>query len=207
MIPTTMNAIWVGGGAMPDKEVECIRRSKAVLQGYTFKMWGDEELAEVSLSLPALAPFIQYARENRRWAFLSDMLKAYILATEGGWVMDADNEFIQKPDAFLRHHWVSGFESWNGLLHPVTAIMASTPGHPFSRVLLSVYMNNPPEAICSRPNTAWISEIFVQHGAIKNDARQFIESLDVQIYPHEVFCATEVTPETVAFHHFSASWK
>lgn len=206
MIPKVINVIWVGGGDLPEKEARCIGLTRERLVGYEFRLWGDDDVPFIVDRYPLLQRFVEYAYENKKWAFLSDMVKMYILVEFGGWVMDADNEFVCPPSAYERHHWVSGFENWKGLVHPITAIMGAVPQHSFSRLLLSAYVSNDPNRLCEVPNTRWISHLLEKNGCRKDDTRQYIDALDVQVYPHSVFCATTKMPETVAFHHFSGSW-
>lgn len=206
MIPRQVNVVWVGGGAIPAKEIRCIDESRANLADYELRLWTDDDVPQIVDQHPGVRAFVEYAYSERKWAFLADMVKMYVLAADGGWVMDADNEFVSPPTPYERHHWVSGFENWRGILHPITAIMGSVPQHEFSRLLFSVYANNDPARISSMPNTHWISHILLSHGCRTDGTRQYVEPLDVELYPYSVFCAKERTRDTVAFHHFSGSW-
>jgi len=71
-------------------------------------------------------------------------------------VLDADNDSCRPPDAFGRFHWVSGFENWNGLQSPITAVMGAAPDQSFSKLLLSAYIKSPAPELCSMPSTRWI---------------------------------------------------
>lgn len=206
MIPRLAHVIWVGGAPMPEKEAACLDRNRQVLSGYDFFLWGDDDVEQLSAGLPQVQAFIEFARAGRKWAFVSDAMKMLLLVRFGGWVLDADNEFLQPPDAFGRFNWVSGFENWNGHRSPITAVMGASPDHRFSRLLLSAYATSPPEQICAIPNTKWISDILYRHGMNRDNRRQYIDALDVEIFPDHVFCGPPKDGETVALHHFSASW-
>jgi mannosyltransferase OCH1-like enzyme len=207
MIPRVAHVIWVGGAPMPEKEAACLERNRQVLSHYDLLLWGDDDIAPLSAGLPEIARFFEHARANRKWAFMADAMKMLILVRFGGWVLDADNEFLQPPDAFERLHWVSGFENWNGLRSPITAVMGAVPDHRFSRLLASAYEKTPPAEICSVPNTRWISNVLYKHGMNRENRRQYVEALDVEIFPDFVFCGPAHDGQTVALHHFSASWK
>jgi mannosyltransferase OCH1-like enzyme len=206
MIPRLAHVIWVGETTMPEKERACLERNRQVLSEYDFLLWGDSDIDLLTAGLPSVRTFINFARANKKWAFVSDAMKTVLLVRLGGWVLDADNEFIRAPDEFHRLHWVTGFENWNGIRSPITAIMGAVPDHRFSRLLLSVYANSPPEQICAIPNTRWISDILYRHGMNRENRRQYIDALDVEIFPDYVFCGPDKNDETVALHHFSASW-
>lgn len=206
MIPRVAHVIWVGGAPMPDKELFCLERNRQVLCDYELLLWGDDDIEHLVAGLPQIKNFIVFAREARKWAFISDVLKTLLLVRFGGWVLDADNEFLQPPDAFRRFNWVSGFENWHGHRNPITAVMGASADHPFSRLLLSTYANSAPEELCAIPNTKWISQILYSHKMNPDNRRQYVESLDVELFPDYVFCGPRKDGEAVALHHFSASW-
>lgn len=206
MIPQVAHVVWVGGAPMPPKEAACLERNRHVLSGYEFLLWGDDDIEPLCAGLPALRAFIEFARAAKKWAFVSDAMKALLLVRFGGWVLDADNEFLQPPDAFGHLNWVSGFENWNGQHSPITAVMGAAPDHRFSRMLLSAYLNSQPQLLCAIPNTLWISDILYRHGMNRDNRRQYIDTLDVEIFPDYVFCGPPKDGDTVAVHHFSASW-
>jgi mannosyltransferase OCH1-like enzyme len=207
MIPRVAHVIWVGGAAMPEKETACLERNRDILSAYDLLLWGDDDIGPLTEGLPEVTKFIDFARAQRKWAFIADAMKMLILSRFGGWVLDADNEFLQAPDAFGRFHWVSGFENWNGLQSPITAVMGAAPDHKFSKLLLSAYIKSPAPELCSMPNTRWISSVLYNHGMNRDNRRQYIEALDVEIFPDYVFCGPPRDGQSVALHHFSASWK
>lgn len=207
MIPKIAHVVWVGGNPMPEKEAYCLARNREVLSDYQVHLWTDDNVGELVPDIEPLRNFLEYARQERKWAFFSDLIKVLALVRIGGWSVDADNEFFVPPDRFARMHWVSGFENWHGRISPITAVMGAVPHHRFSKTLLGVYSSNSPEEITSMPNTAWISNLLVQAGAVNNNERQYVEQYDVQLFPDHVFSGPEKTSETVAHHHFSASWK
>jgi hypothetical protein len=57
------------------------------------------------------------------------------------------------------------------------------------------------------PNTRWISNVLYNHGMNRDNRRQYVEALDVEIFPDHVFCGPRRNGQSVALHHFSASWK
>lgn len=206
MIPRLAHVFWVGGAPMPKKEAQCLERNAEVFGGYELVLWGDEDLPMLCASQPEIARFMDHAREHRKWAFMADAMKMLVLARFGGWAFDADNEFLQPPDAYARLHWVSGFENWRGLHSPITAVMGAVPGHAFTHALLAVYARSAPERMCGVPNTRWISDTLYQHGMNRDNRRQYVEALDVEIFPDHVFCGPRIDGQTVALHHFSGSW-
>lgn len=208
MIPNIAHTIWVGGNNIPEKEAYCISKNSEMFNesGYIFKIWGDKEVLNFTEIYPELKIFFNSAYEQKKYAFISDCAKALILTHYGGWVLDADNEIIKSLSPFQRMNWVSGFENWQGNKLPITALMGGCPYHSFSQLLLRHYLEVEPEILFSMPNTRWISEILFENKMNSNDKRQYLDSLDVEIFPSDYFCGPEITNNTFALHHFSASW-
>ena len=48
--------------------------------------------------------------ENRKFAFVTDVVRLYALYYEGGIYMDTDVEVLKSLDPFLYHNAFSGFE-------------------------------------------------------------------------------------------------
>jgi len=202
------NVIWVGASEMPIKEATCVERTRKVLDasGYSFQLWDNDMVMNLASNWPDAQDFLKIAFEQSKWAFIADCAKAMILVKTGGWVLDADNELLQPLLPFRRFHWVSGFENFKGMYLPITAVMGGVCGHKFSRRLLRVYSKSNVDAIFSMPNTSWISKILVDEGMNLRNERQYIEKLDVEIFPEDTFCGTNPTENTVSIHHFSGSW-
>ena len=208
MIPPVAHVVWVGPQPMPALQQVLLTHNRRVLaeQGIELCLWGNAEVADLLAGDPALVRFAAAATAAGRWAFLSDCVKMQLLVRDGGWVLDADNEVVGDVRPYAKSGWISGFEHWGGAFHPITAAMASTPGHPFSRHLARIYATNRPEWLLATPNTRWISQLLFANGMNGNDQYQYVEALDVTIHPSAVFCGVPPTPETVIRHHFAGSW-
>lgn len=210
MIPRKVHVVWIGPQQLPDREKGLLEVNKRRLSKYHFSLWGNnklDELAKAYASRPRLVSFVYYCRQNSKWALLSDFIKLHALAAIGGWAIDSDNESLLAPDQYRECRWISGFENYNGMISPITAVMGAVANHGFTALLMhKIYELMPPEIICSHPNTYWISQILVQSGILNNNTDQFAEEIDVRIVPSDVFCGPEVTINTLALHHFSASW-
>src|SRR5882672_144686 len=99
MIPRVAHVIWVGGAAMPEKETACLERNRDILSAYDLLLWGDDDIGPLTEGLPEVAKFIDFARAERKWAFIADAMKMLILSRFGGWVPTTN---------FCRHPMPSG---------------------------------------------------------------------------------------------------
>lgn len=206
-IPREVHAVWVGGQP-PVKEQRLLELNAKLFSGagYKFKVWTESEIRDLLSNSPELISHMNHIYSIKKFAFLSDIVKTYILFNFGGWVIDADNEFHRSPEHLSGLNWVSGFECFQGRYHPVTAVMGAVKKHKFSKLLLDTYINNPSDAIVMHTNTSWISNYLLEKAGNKDNKRFYCEYFDVDIFPSDFFCGPQVTQNTVAQHHFSGSW-
>lgn len=206
-IPKKVHVVWVGPKAPPEKESRLIINNTKILKDYEFNLWGNENFTSL---LPSgekkLYDYVDEVTRAGKWAYLSDLIKVLALVKFGGWSIDADNEFFEPPTAFERMNFVSGFENYNGTLSPITAVWGAVPHHRFSNIMLSAYQRNSAEDIMSMPNTRWISDILVSSGTRCDNTQQYIDGLDVHLFPDYVFCGPYQPGHTISMHQFSGSW-
>jgi mannosyltransferase OCH1-like enzyme len=203
-IPKTFHVVWLGD-KMPEREQQFLENNQKILNDYKFYLWNNDTYKDLVLD-QHLLNFVNYAIENKKYAFASDVIKLVSLYKFGGWALDADNEIRKPLDEFLNYSWVSGFESYKGILNPITAAWGAVPEHKFTNQLLDFYKNNSFKSIISKPNTRWISRIMFDNGITNNNEKQRSESLGVDIFPDYVFCGPEKSNETYILHHFKGSW-
>jgi mannosyltransferase OCH1-like enzyme len=191
-----LHFVWVGT-EMPQREKDLWEKNRQVLEGFEINV-----IQDYSLVPDEFMPYVSYVESTRKWAFISDILKVLALKKYGGWVSDADVEFFKKPT--FTGEWVSGFENWRGQILANTAVWGAPPNHPFTDRLLETY-RQPPQEVIKKPNTKWISDLLISQGAILNNEEQYIKSVDVRLYPHQVFCGPKLD-HSVSVHHFNGSW-
>lgn len=205
MIPKICNVVWLGS-EMPSREKIFLENNKKVLSNYTFNVWNNETIKELIVKHPAES-FINQAIQDKKWAFAADAIKLVALEKFGGWSIDADNEILKTFDDFSHLNWVSGFETYNGRIKPITAVWGAIPSHLFTKKLLSTYWTTDYSYLVTKANTKWISKILFSNGILCDNSKQYCKELDVTIYPSNVFCGPMVDGlDTYALHHFNGSW-
>jgi mannosyltransferase OCH1-like enzyme len=201
-IPRIIHYCWFGMGEMPKLAKSCIESWKRHLKDYEFVLWNEENFDVNS------HPFTKSAYEAKKYAFVTDYVRLYVLYNFGGIYMDTDVEVIRNIDPFLRHSAFSGFESNN--IVP-TGIMGAEKGHKLIRLMLNYYDD---KAFCLIPNTAIISELLEKYGLKRNGQYQVIgNELDFHFYPRDYFCPIDynsgknyISSNTYTIHHFAGSW-
>ena len=206
-IPKIIHYCWFGRGEKNALAIKCIESWKKILPDYELKEWNEDNF-DVNLY-----PYAKEALENRKFAFVTDVVRLYALYHEGGVYMDTDVEVIKTYDSFLHHHMFSGFESDNNV---PTGMMAAEKGSVWAMELLNQYNNrhfvNEDGSFDQTTNTTTITNYMLEKGLILNNKYQDFPGL-CTMYPSEYFCPKDhrdgiirCTDKTICIHHFAGSW-
>lgn len=207
MIPKTVHYCWFGGKPKPKLALKCIKSWKKYCPDYEIIEWNEE-----NFDISACPLYVRQAYEAKKWAFVTDYVRLWVMTNFGGIYMDTDVELLKRLDRFLSHEAFSGFEDGK---HIPTGIMACQKGFPLFEEFLHYYDNisffNDDGTFNCTTNVVIMTTICKEHGLIQNGEYQIIEGF--ALYPKDVFCPKnystgqlEKTKNTVAIHWFSASW-
>lgn len=207
-IPRIAHYVWVGNAPMPALVERCVASFRKHLPDYRLILWDNERAKEVFEQYP----FAQEALDAGVYAFASDVIRLYALYHYGGIYLDSDVELFSTLDPFLQHQFFSGFQDPD---HAITAIMGAEKGSAFVGKLLKDYhgrffldSDGNPDLTT---NTRRINQHLLDAGICLNDTDQIVGD-GIAIYRREIFCpfhpkhGGEPTANTVAMHHFNASW-
>lgn len=213
MIPKTIHYCWFGRTPLPDKAKICIESWKKFMPDYEIKEWNEDNF-DVNI--------IKYTAEAyklKKYAFVSDYARFWILYHYGGVYFDVDVELIKPIDDILERGAFMGCEKSRfklTYLNPDTGLGIAAPSqHPFYENVLSVYQN--------KHFTSWSGKttgtvVNLVSRLFKNKTQTqykngIILSEGIYIYPHEYFCPLHyytgeltITPNTRSIHHYQASW-
>ena len=206
MIPKTIHYCWFGTGKLPPLANRCIASWKTFLPEYEIIEWNERNFSVQSNR------YVSEAYQNRKYAFVSDFVRLYVLYHRGGVYMDTDVEVLQPLDKFLIHEAFSGFESPQDV---PTGIMASVKNQPFIGELLGEYENRAfvksDGTLDTSTNVLFITNSASRHGLKLNGAKQEVNGM--MFYPPEYFCPYDnatgvkaITKNTHCIHWFAKSW-
>ena len=204
-IPKVIHYCWFGHNQLPELAVKCIDSWKRTCPDYIIKEWNEDNF-DINC-----CDYVREAYEAKKWAFVTDYVRLYVMVNEGGIYMDTDVEVISSLDKFLVHRAFSGFE--NETMIP-TGIMACEKGFPLFREMLEDYNGRhfrQKNKYDMTTNVETITNLCKKHGFVGNNKKQNIEGF--VIYPKDVFCPKDymtgdivLTNQTVTIHHFASSW-
>lgn len=207
MIPKIIHYCWFGRGRMPELALKCIESWKIYLPDYEIKEWNEDNF---DLNL---YHYTREAYDQRKFAFVTDVVRLYALYCEGGIYMDTDVEVLKNLDPFLKHIAFSGFEDDYNI---PTGIMASEKGGKWAKENLEYYCDkhflNEDGTLDLTTNVTTITNYMLHLGLKQNNTFQDYPDL-ITFYPKDYFCPKSyangeiyLTSNTYTIHHFAGSW-
>lgn len=190
---------------MPKMALKCIDSWNKYLPGYDLKLWNEDNF-DLTLN-----PYAYEAYQSRKYAFVTDYARLYILYNEGGIYMDTDVEVLKTFDKFLSLPAFSGFE---GDKYVPTGIMASEKDGLWAKEQLEYYNGRhfilPDGTFDLTTNTQIISGIMESNGFILKNSYQIYKNC-MHMFPYEYFSPLQygkifLTENTHCIHHFASSW-
>lgn len=206
MIPKTIHYCWFGRGEKPKLAQKCIASWKKFCPDYEIIEWNEDNF-DVHKNC-----YTEEAYNSKKYAFVTDFVRLYVLYNYGGIYMDTDVELLKPLDSFLRYEAFSGFESAQFV---PTGLMAAKEGVPIIGELLDYYNDKhfvkQNGELDLTTNCVSITQIMCKHGLKLNGQFQTVNGFT--LFPQEYFCPfinetgeLKKTEKTVAIHWFNKSW-
>ncbi len=206
MIPKIIHYCWFGRGKMPTLAEKCIASWKKYCPDYKIIEWNEDNFDINS------CPYVKEAYESRKYAFVTDYVRLYVMYLYGGIYMDTDVEVVRNLDEFLEHRGFSGFESESQM---PTGIMAGEKEFKLFKELLTYYNGrhflDADGKMDITTNTVTLTKMMTQKGFIPNGLYQVVDGF--ALYPHDYFCPLDnstgimySSKNTATVHWFNKSW-
>lgn len=200
-IPKLIHYCWFGNKPIPEQFQTYIESWKKHCPDWEIRLWSEKNFDVNS------HPFVQSAYDQKKYAYVSDYVRALALYEYGGVYFDTDVEVKRPIDIFCQHQAFSGFEKVG--LPFSSAIWGAIPKHSLSEKILGYYQEKIIyDAATEPPNTVWIAKILESQFYIDCTKDQLQIGDDgkhsIHIYPSTHFCLD--LPEHYTTHHFAGSW-
>lgn len=195
-IPKKIHYVWVGGKEKPKDIQMCMDTWKKHLKNYEIIEWNENNFDINS------HPFAKAAYEAKKWAYVSDYIRAYVIYNEGGIYLDTDIILLDNFDNFLEHDAFVGFENYD---HPFTAAFGAKKKHPLLKKMLDYYNKlDTYNFDFQNNNTISVSEILIKDFGCKIGNKYQELEHGIAVYPDYVLC--NPSKESVSIHIFTGTW-
>jgi len=194
-IPKIIHYVWMGGNEKPPKIKKCIKTWKKHLKDYEFIEWNEQNF-DINSN-----PFVKEMYSKKKWAFVSDYVRAYAIYNYGGIYLDTDVFVIDSLDSLLNDRAFVGFEAPE---YPFTAVFGAEKGHPLIKDILDYYNDIKLEGKFEDNNTISVSNLLIDKYECKPGNFEQILKEGIKVYKDDVLCNPSLNSLTV--HVFLGSW-
>ena len=207
MIPKVIHYCWFGRNPLPPLASKCIASWKKYLPDYEIKEWNEDNF-DVNI-----IPYTKEAYEAKKYAFVSDYARFWILYHYGGLYFDTDVEIIKPLDDIIDRGAFMGLES---MLNCNPGLgLGCAPNLDQYRKILDVYgmlhFRQTDGSLNLKTVVEYTSELLIKDGLTSRSGIQKIDN--IYIYPPEYFCPINIitkkmhiTQNTRTIHHYMGSW-
>lgn len=208
MIPKIIHYCWYGNKMKPFLTKLYIESWKRCLPDYQIMEWNE------SNSPLDANDFVREAYQSKKYAFVADYVRLYVLYKYGGIYLDTDVLVLKSFNPFLNDKGFSCFETLQNYIIG-TAVIGCEAGNEFIGSFLNYYsnrhfINNGCYDVMA--NTFIFRFLLEPYGLICNNRKQTLSNGFV-IYPRTYFSAKinignklDITENTVCIHNFAESW-
>lgn len=228
MIPKVIHYCWFGRNPLPKTALKCIDSWKKFFPDYEIKEWNEDNFDVNSI------PYTREAYQAKKYAFVSDYARFWILYHHGGIYFDTDVQVIKPMDEIISRGPFMGREA-GAYINQITDAgqgevgndtglgvapglgLGVNPGLGLYREILDEYdtfsFKKEDGTLNLKTVVSYTTEILLKHGLnSNNDEPQ--EVAGVWIYPADVFCPMDhtqankviITDRTVSIHLYDCSW-
>lgn len=216
MITKTIHYCWFGRSPLPESAHKCIASWRRFLPDYEIMEWNEDNF-DVNI-----IPYTQQAYEAKKYAFVSDYARFWILYHYGGLYFDTDVEVIKPIDDIIAKGPFMGCEKPSipkgtpqqlGIAPGLG--LGVNPGLGLYKELLDLYAGLQFLKADGTLDKTTIVEhttlLLCKHGLVNTPKIQQVAG--VWIYPNDFFAPKNVdtkeltiTERTVSIHHYDSSW-
>ena len=249
MIPKIIHYCWFGGNPLPESAKKCIASWKKYLPDHQIWQWSEKpshananhnpnglfpthplgegekngkenDLFDKILGFDVnIIPYTQQAYEAKKYAFVSDYARFWILYKYGGLYFDTDVEIIKPLDDIISQGPFMGIEvrAKDGEYPRVNPGLGlgATPGMELYRLLLDKYATlkflNEDGSLNQKTIVKYNTEVLQEQGLLQSNEIQVVSG--VWIYPADYFNPLDsltgklkLTDNTRSIHWYMNSW-
>lgn len=199
MIPKIVHYVWVGRNPKSKIIQECIATWKKNLPDYKFIEWNEDNFDMHENK------YIEQAYAAKKWAFVSDYIRARAIDEMGGIYLDTDVRVIADLTPLLNDRAFIGFEN-NDYLS--AAIFGAEKGHLFMQDILDYYQDRNFEFDANNQmagvNSISVTDMLVDKYGLKIGNQEQMLKEGIHVYPDGVLCNPSKNSRSI--HLFTGTW-
>ena len=243
MIPKIIHYCWFGGNPLPELAQKCIASWRKYLPDYEIWQWvegsplhenetlryeNENKMCDKVMEFDVeMIPYTAEAYRQKKYAFVSDYARFWILYKYGGLYFDTDVEVIRPMGEIIAKGNFMGFEAnpdgendpqryaprYAYAVNPGVGV-GMEAGHPFLKRMLDKYATleyDTPIFPWGKTIVAYTTEELCYSGLKNIKGVQEVEG--IHVYPSEYFSPIDivtnrlhVTENTVSIHRFTGTW-
>ena len=216
-IPKVIHYCWFGRNPLPSKAMKCMESWKRFMPDYEIKEWNEDNF-DIRIN-----PYVEEAYHMKKYAFVSDYARFWVLYNYGGVYFDVDVELLKPIDDILFRGPYMGLENFEKSLYrglnasPNPGLgMAAFAGHDFLKKMLDFYSGkhfiSPKGKMLNKTVVLNVADVLLENGCVL-DAEKITHHLGIYLYPNEYFNPKllstgkiTITDNTRSIHHYAGTW-
>lgn len=217
-IPKIIHYCWFGRNPLPPTAIKCMESWKRLLPDYEIMQWNEDNFDT------RINPYVEEAYHMKKYAFVSDFARFWVLYNYGGIYFDVDVELLKPIDDILARGPYMGLEEFAGSYTykglkaaPNAGLgMATYPRMKFLDDVLKYYDGK--HFISSKGELQYKTVVLIVADVLLEkqcliDPKNITSCSDIYLYPEEYFnpkClatkTTTLTENTRSIHHYAGTW-
>lgn len=217
-IPKIIHYCWFGRNPLPPMAVKCIESWKKFLPDYEIKEWNEDNF-DVTIT-----PYVEEAYHLKKYAFVSDFARFWVLYNHGGIYFDVDVELLKPIDDILARGAFMGLEGlgkeyeYRGCTAvPAAGLgMAVPPQFEILKDAMQYYYNH--HFISLKGVIQYKTVVLIMTDILLEKVDKIVEDeislcAGIYLYPEEYFNPKRVstgkitiTDNTRSIHHYAGTW-
>lgn len=213
MIPKIIHYCWFGRNPLPKSAQKCIDSWKRFFPDYEIKEWNEDNF-DVNI-----IPYTQEAYSVKKYAFVSDYARFWVLYRYGGLYFDTDVEVIKSMDDILERGAFMGVEVLVSQNHSIGCNpglgLGCKPGLSLYQDVLDYYIAlrflDEKGKIIPGTVVKHTTEVLMKYGLRATNELQKVAG--IWIYPQDYFNPLDdatgrlnITKNTRSIHWYSKTW-
>ncbi len=191
-IPKVIHYVWVGGKPLTPLAERCLASWHKYLPDYEIKLWNEK-------NSPMQHPYVQTMYKLKKWAFVADYIRFWVLAKEGGIYLDTDTEVLKSFDDLLNKRVFFG-KTKDGVT--AAGVIGARPTERVIQDIFKVYENDTAYSV-ERTSPQTVTKVLAEGKYVEVtvfDYRYFNPCDDGEV------CTAEKLALAYTKNHWAESW-